>query len=372
MPSLRPSDRRAALCGRVRCVSHGDTSRGVGALRWILESALTSNRQGQSAYPVREATCCHRAGCPARGVLHVSSTGDAGRAKFYLSDVPQPPEVVAYMIGAPRESDISTYEDFRYLYAPAPTGYLIPDQTHLLIRHRGVIRKALPIVASYYSESPRRTEDEAYVGATGRRSLGPGHVIEVGRAISLRRAFPWLDARHHKGLVAGSVRDPAKDGEPFNWQAAMLVRTNDRRRAARAPFGVARSSDFKTARFSSVPERQLAEHLAALGLPVCSHVHSVLTGGKWDRPDIVIPGARVIVEFDGSYWHHGQAKRNSDWAKSQRLMSEGWRVLRVRDHGLERIPHKGRQFAQVVVGARPSTAQTAEEVLRALQARRWW
>jgi G:T-mismatch repair DNA endonuclease (very short patch repair protein) len=152
----------------------------------------------------------------------------------------------------------------------------------------------------------------------------------------------------------------------------MLVQEMDRRRAGRSPFKVVRAGEFKAARFSSVPERQLADHLAALGLPACPHVHSVLTGGRWDRPDIVIPRARVIVEFDGSYWHHGQAKRESDWDKSQRLMREGWRVLRVRDYGLERMPQRSSRFAQVKVGARWGSAQVAEAALRVMGERGWW
>ena len=51
--------------------------------------------------------------------------------------------------------------------------------------------------------------------------------------------------------------------------------------------------------------------------------------------DIKIPDEAVIVEFDGAYWHRGSEPR--DARKTKKLEGVGWRVVRVKDHGLQRI-----------------------------------
>lgn len=55
--------------------------------------------------------------------------------------------------------------------------------------------------------------------------------------------------------------------------------------------------------------------------------------------DICIPEMRLVVEYDGGYWHEGGERRRRDKAKTERLRDAGLRVIRVRD-GLPLIdPH---------------------------------
>lgn len=54
-------------------------------------------------------------------------------------------------------------------------------------------------------------------------------------------------------------------------------------------------------------------------------------GRPW-TVDIAIPSLRLIVEYDGRYYHDGKTAR--DQAKTDELTTQGWTVLRVREEGL--------------------------------------
>lgn len=49
--------------------------------------------------------------------------------------------------------------------------------------------------------------------------------------------------------------------------------------------------------------------------------------------DIKIPDHKIVVEYDGSYWH--KDKVDKDKFKTQRLQKEGWIVIRVREKPLK-------------------------------------
>ncbi len=51
--------------------------------------------------------------------------------------------------------------------------------------------------------------------------------------------------------------------------------------------------------------------------------------------DMVLPKIRLVIEFDGAYWHRGDGNRLRDSAKANRLRQEGWHVVRVRERPLE-------------------------------------
>ena len=53
--------------------------------------------------------------------------------------------------------------------------------------------------------------------------------------------------------------------------------------------------------------------------------------------DIIIRQERLIVEFDGSYWHSGDRMYNRDLAKTETLQKAGWNVIRVREEPLKII-----------------------------------
>jgi len=57
-----------------------------------------------------------------------------------------------------------------------------------------------------------------------------------------------------------------------------------------------------------------------------------LPSGKYWHVDICFPDQRLIVEYDGAWWHTG--KETKDRVKSDSLASDGWHVVRVRVHPL--------------------------------------
>jgi len=61
----------------------------------------------------------------------------------------------------------------------------------------------------------------------------------------------------------------------------------------------------------------------------------VMVQGKVHHVDVVDHQHRVIVEFDGSYWHRHEQK--ADTKKSETLRSAGWHVIRVREAPLKKL-----------------------------------
>jgi len=45
--------------------------------------------------------------------------------------------------------------------------------------------------------------------------------------------------------------------------------------------------------------------------------------------DICLPEKKLLIEFDGSFWHAEKAE--SDKAKAKALRKAGWTVVRVRE-----------------------------------------
>lgn len=80
-------------------------------------------------------------------------------------------------------------------------------------------------------------------------------------------------------------------------------------------------------------EVRLRYELAAAGLPV-DHDHGriAVAGRRPVKADIVIPSKRIVVEFDGSYFHAD--KMRADRNQTVALESAGWTVLRVREEPL--------------------------------------
>lgn len=275
------------------------------------------------------------------------------------------PVVASLMVGVPRNADLDEYLNFTHLYAAAPTDYLTPDKSWVLLRHQGRITHAKRVLWTMFNERRRRTDDSAYRSATGSAFMPPGHVIRVGEPVPIRRAFRWLDGRHSQGLTAGSIIDP-RGGQPFHWQMALVVPTTDKRRIARSPFSVIRTSDTQVPSMSSRAERQLSNALAREGVAVCSHLESLRLPEGLARPDIIVPNERAIVEYDGSYWHHGAVNHERDIKKSRKFLDDGWHVVRVREPGLEPLALKARGFRQVSMSLHDTGDALVNRVMSAL------
>jgi len=92
---------------------------------------------------------------------------------------------------------------------------------------------------------------------------------------------------------------------------------------------------------TSEQELQLKAELAAV-LPVDLNRAAVPDSeGKLMQVDVVIAdpqlGLRVVVEFDGLWWHNGSENYERDAKKSDRLREAGWKVIRVRERPLPLI-----------------------------------
>lgn len=114
------------------------------------------------------------------------------------------------------------------------------------------------------------------------------------------------------------------------------------------------------------PEIRLRRALWARGLRYRIHY------GK-EKVDIAFPARRLAVFVDGCFWHgcplhshlpksnegywHPKLARNMerDRAKEERLRAEGWRVLRVWEHELDRLDSLVGDIASALDGSR--TAQ---------------
>ncbi|MCK9874176.1 endonuclease domain-containing protein [Nocardiopsis dassonvillei] len=71
----------------------------------------------------------------------------------------------------------------------------------------------------------------------------------------------------------------------------------------------------------------------ALALPGLDAYHpSIRTSTRLYRCDMVWPDHRLIVEFDGSFWHREAEGRDRE--KAERLRESGWRVVRAREFPL--------------------------------------
>jgi G:T-mismatch repair DNA endonuclease (very short patch repair protein) len=327
--------------------------------------------QAQPKEPVAlrrsDAPHCPVRSCSAVGVPLLDKFGGVLTGTYLLDRAPAiKPVVTSLMIGVPQAAVLQEYLDFTHLFAAAPTDYLTPHESWVLLRHQGRITHAKRVLWTMFNERRRRTDDSAYRSTTGSAFMAPGHVIRVDEAVPIRRAFRWLDARHGGGLTAGSILDQ-KGGEPFRWQMAMVVPTTDKRRIARSPFTVIRTSDLQVPTMSSIGERQLSNAVAREGVAVCQHLESLRLPDGLARPDIIIPETRSIVEYDGSYWHHGAKNQERDIKKSRKFLDDGWQVIRVREPGLEPLALKSRGFRQLSMNLNETGDAIAARVLAALR-----
>ena len=75
---------------------------------------------------------------------------------------------------------------------------------------------------------------------------------------------------------------------------------------------------------------ELAHHI-----PIDHEFHKIKTARRlWDV-DICSPDLKLVIEFDGSFWH--AEKGEKDRAKAKNLRHNGWRVVRVREAPLKKL-----------------------------------
>ncbi len=63
--------------------------------------------------------------------------------------------------------------------------------------------------------------------------------------------------------------------------------------------------------------------------------HKVRVANRIMDVDILIPVLKLVIEFDGAYWHSD--KSESDRKKTRQLEKAGWRVIRAREEPLQKL-----------------------------------
>ena len=84
----------------------------------------------------------------------------------------------------------------------------------------------------------------------------------------------------------------------------------------------------------SAQEMRLAHELSAL-IDFDLDAHKVRFAGRLRDVDIVLDDLKVVVEFDGAYWHRN--KVDKDREKTVLMEEAGWQVIRVRERPLDPI-----------------------------------
>ncbi|MGW5465098.1 zinc-ribbon domain-containing protein [Streptomyces sp. NPDC003996] len=167
-----------------------------------------------------------------------------------------------------------------------------------------------------------------------------GHLVSVTNALATRApdVAAELDPSLNDGLTpwqvtASSTRNitwRCRQNPLHTWTTCVSARTGPMR------------SGCPHCRLSRVSRRQLALgfELQAL-LPDTEPTGSKLTAGgrRWEA-DILIPTHRVVVEFDGRYWHARPGAADRDRRKSEAIRGAGYTLIRVREEPLTVLhPH---------------------------------
>jgi hypothetical protein len=83
---------------------------------------------------------------------------------------------------------------------------------------------------------------------------------------------------------------------------------------------------------------------------------------KFKNIDVIIPQLRLCIEFDSQYWHgmRGEAGLDADRAKADKIMSLGWKVMRVREGALQQLNDLD---VSVALTSRPKEIKRAVDVV---------
>lgn len=125
---------------------------------------------------------------------------------------------------------------------------------------------------------------------------------------------------------------------------------------SRSCLGAWTVESFGSTRASKV-ENEFAEALVARGFPPSRHARI----GRW-TVDCLYESARVVVEFDGDYWHSLPRVVDVDKRKDADLMRRGYSVLRVKECDFRSDPSS---VVQTVIAALDCSATRVMEAEKA-------
>lgn len=105
----------------------------------------------------------------------------------------------------------------------------------------------------------------------------------------------------------------------------------------------------------------------ALELPLASN--QKVLGGRWGAVDFVVGGKKLVIEYDGRYWHSRANSLDKDTRKTAELVARGYTVVRLRVSGEDtRLPLLGAvpEAINIFITPLPEPA-SVNEVLRHLR-----
>ncbi len=88
--------------------------------------------------------------------------------------------------------------------------------------------------------------------------------------------------------------------------------------------------------------------------------HKLKIAGKILDADIILDKHKLVIEYDGSYWH--KDKQKTDASKTEKLREAGWEVIRIRESPLEPVTPK-----DIIVQSNPKTKVLANATLQQIE-----
>jgi very-short-patch-repair endonuclease len=174
----------------------------------------------------------------------------------------------------------------------------IPEQPHVTVPHKRKVRRGRRVVLH------RRdlTADEIVDGRTSRDLT----LEQCLRALPFDEALAVADSALRQGYPAAALRALSRDVRGAGAARVRRVAAHADPRAAN-PF-------------------ESGLRAAALSVPGLHTVPQVQIGDA--RPDLVDVDLRIVLEADSFQWHGGRAQLRRDAHRYNRLVLDGWLVLR--------------------------------------------
>ncbi|MBU6201936.1 MAG: DUF559 domain-containing protein [Acidobacteria bacterium] len=250
--------------------------------------------------------------------------------------------------------DAAIYARTRGNGCPACAGVVVTAEHSLAATH--------PEIAAHWLEAaePGHAPENVSSGSTQQVLWGcptnPDHVFDrtVAQHVNAGGRCPYCTNRRvddenclaatHPELAEewGSANDlgpedvVAGSGYRAQWVCRSCARTWRTTVNSRAVYGAGCKAC--VSQVTSSQEIALREALLDAGIPVAAEGVLVEARGREWHCDIVSDELRLVVEFDGSYWHAG--RQRTDKSKGTALRRDGWTVIRVREAPLRALhPH---------------------------------
>lgn len=198
-----------------------------------------------------------------------------------------------------------------------------------------------------------KAEDHQWAASVGKRVAGRGCPYCAGTRVSssnrLSANRPDIAVQLNEDLSGISADDLSVgsnrvvwwncpiDPQHEPWSAPVLRRTGGHR-------GKGAGCPSCQLVHTSAQELRLKAELSTV-LPIDPDRNCVRSAaGRLEKVDMVAEdptrGLRLVLEFDGVWWHDSQIRRQRDSAKAERLREAGWTVVRIREHHLEKLDAK--------------------------------